>query len=94
MDAFPAALQPDEGYSEDPLNPQDSTLSHGMALSGLSAPADLPAWLTSHLPNLPLAVKTRKFCLTSGLSPLERDLTWLLGCLLHAHAVTPGSTES
>lgn len=59
MGAFPAP-QPDEGYSEDPLNPHDSTSSNSISLSGLQTAAELPAWLTAHLPTLSVNVKTRK----------------------------------
>lgn len=47
MDTFPS--QPDEGYSEDPLNP--SSAAHHASL------AEMPDWLTSQLPRMPLSIK-------------------------------------
>ncbi|CAI4219651.1 unnamed protein product [Parascedosporium putredinis] len=56
MDNFPVQ-QPDEGYSEDPLNP---TLSaHNMAIPGPGSPADMPDWLARQLPGMPLAIKKK-----------------------------------
>ncbi|KAK1990916.1 WD domain-containing protein [Colletotrichum falcatum] len=61
MAAF-VSQDPDEGYSEDPLNPTFGASSHhGSSSSSPAAsrpPADLPAWLARHLPGLPLAAKT------------------------------------
>lgn len=47
MNTFPS--QPDEGYSEDPLNP--SSAAHH------ASPAEMPDWLTSQLPRMPLSIK-------------------------------------
>ena len=66
------STQPDEGYSEDPLNPLSSSASFSAkqrdeALSSLAltAPSDLhghfPDWLTRHIANLPTAQKTGTF---------------------------------
>ncbi|KAK2043643.1 WD domain-containing protein [Colletotrichum somersetense] len=61
MAAF-VSQDPDEGYSEDPLNPTFSPSHHVSSSSSSSstarAPADLPAWLARHLPGLPVAAKT------------------------------------
>ncbi|KAK1983598.1 WD domain-containing protein [Colletotrichum cereale] len=58
MAAF-ASQDPDEGYSEDPLNPTFGA-SHDVSSSSSAGrpPADLPAWLARHLPGLPVAAKT------------------------------------
>lgn len=58
MDNF-SPQQPDEGYSEDPLNP--SLSSYGMAMTGPPSLADLPDWLTRELPRMPLSLKKSKF---------------------------------
>lgn len=47
MDTF--RPQPDEGYSEDPLNP--TSAAHP------SSASEMPDWLTAQLPQLPLSVK-------------------------------------
>ncbi|KAK1585815.1 WD domain-containing protein [Colletotrichum navitas] len=65
MAAF-VSQDPDEGYSEDPLNPgfgasQDvSSTSSSSAAAAAAArpPADLPAWLARHIPSLPVAART------------------------------------
>jgi hypothetical protein len=64
MDLFPSPHQPDEGYSEDPLNPTVSPLqSLPFLLSNSRSPSHLQPWLSSNLPGLPLSVKRRKlFC--------------------------------
>ncbi|KHN94367.1 F-box/WD-40 repeat-containing protein [Metarhizium album ARSEF 1941] len=56
MDPFSPAHQPDEGYSEDPLNP---TVHHGLpaSLATLRSPAELPSWLASNASALPVSVK-------------------------------------
>ena len=56
MDAFSPPHPPDEGYSEDPLNP---TMQHGLsaALANLRSPSDLPAWISANAAHLPLALK-------------------------------------
>ncbi|KAG5978290.1 hypothetical protein E4U55_006292 [Claviceps digitariae] len=56
MDTFSPAHQPDEGYSEDPLNPP---VHHSLAasLATLRSPADLSSWLTRNASILPLSVK-------------------------------------
>ena len=57
MDAFSPAHQPDEGYSEDPLNPSIHN-DLASALSSLRSPADLSAWLISNVKLLPVQMKT------------------------------------
>ncbi|EFQ33055.1 WD domain-containing protein [Colletotrichum graminicola] len=64
MAAF-VSQDPDEGYSEDPLNPgfgasQDvsSPSSSAAAAAAARPPADLPAWLVRHIPSLPVAART------------------------------------
>ncbi|KAK3386071.1 hypothetical protein B0H63DRAFT_191795 [Podospora didyma] len=61
------AAQPDEGYSEDPLNPVSSSALFSLkpredAVSGLGGSArsadDFPAWLTQHISNLTQSRKT------------------------------------
>ncbi|OHE92180.1 WD domain-containing protein, partial [Colletotrichum orchidophilum] len=47
--------QPDEGYSEDPLNP---SFSGAQDVSASRPPADLPTWLAQHLPGLSASAKT------------------------------------
>lgn len=54
MSAF-TSQQPDEGYSEDPLNP---SFSGAQDVSASRPPADLPAWLAQHLPGLSTSEKT------------------------------------
>jgi len=62
MDAFPTAQQPDEGYSEDPLNPSvPISISPGIGLAGPRTAADMPAWLSRNLPGLPVSIKTREY---------------------------------
>ncbi|KAK2013393.1 WD domain-containing protein [Colletotrichum eremochloae] len=60
MAAF-ASQDPDEGYSEDPLNPSFGASQDVSSSSSAAAgrpPADMPAWLARHLPGLPVAAKT------------------------------------
>jgi len=49
--------QPDEGYSEDPLNPLPSST---LSLSSPRSPADVSAWAARNLPSLSLAAKKRE----------------------------------
>lgn len=62
--------QPDEGYSEDPLNPPTTAASfsykardNNSALASLraSSPSQFTGWLSTNLPSLSTEVKTRKF---------------------------------
>jgi F-box and WD-40 domain protein 1/11 len=60
VESFSPAHQPDEGYSEDPLN---STVQHhdlSNTLSTLRTLADLPTWLEQNSYRLPVSVKTGK----------------------------------
>ena len=76
MDDF-AAQEPDEGYSEDPLNPTAATQGAGYlgkprgdavsALATSRSTADFPDWLTRHIAGLTVHDKTREFCFSSGL---------------------------
>ncbi|KAI1760479.1 WD40 repeat-like protein [Hypoxylon sp. FL1150] len=60
MDPFSPAQEPDEGYSEHPLNPSDSTsLTSDASLTAKRSPADIPAWLSAQLPTLSVHQKTR-----------------------------------
>ncbi|KAI0479137.1 WD40 repeat-like protein [Xylariaceae sp. FL0804] len=53
MEPFPASQEPDEGYSEHPLNNSDASgLDGSSAVSGLHSSAELPAWLRAQLPRL------------------------------------------
>ncbi|KAF7544166.1 hypothetical protein G7Z17_g10170 [Cylindrodendrum hubeiense] len=73
MDPFSPAHQPDEGYSEDPLNP---SVHHDLpaALASLRSPADLPAWLAANISLLPLQTRTGTFRLAAW-RPANRLLT-------------------
>lgn len=67
MNHFSKVDQPDEGYSEDPINPSLAGNGPGLhTLSALRSPADLPAWVSRHLSSLSTAVKTRECSLTAG----------------------------
>lgn len=57
MDSFSPTAQPDEGYSEDPLNPLAPNSLHG-PLSSLRSPADLPAWIAANGNQLPVSLKS------------------------------------
>ena len=59
------SAQPDEGYSEDPLNALSTPASFSLksredAVSALATnrPDAFPAWLTQHISNLPMFRKT------------------------------------
>lgn len=59
MNAMSPTHQPDEGYSEDPLN----TVKHydiPATLSALKSPADLPAWMSEHGSSIPMSLKKGK----------------------------------
>ncbi|KAG6088388.1 hypothetical protein E4U30_004955 [Claviceps sp. LM220 group G6] len=56
MDTFTPIHEPDEGYSEDPLNPPVHQ-SLAISLAALRSPADLQLWLASNALALPLSVK-------------------------------------
>ncbi|OTB03476.1 hypothetical protein M426DRAFT_321835 [Hypoxylon sp. CI-4A] len=59
MDPFSTAQEPDEGYSEHPLNPSDSaSLTTNASLAVKRLPADIPAWLSAQLPTLSVHQKT------------------------------------
>ena len=58
MDRF-AQHQPDEGYSEEPLNPPPVSGELLSALSTLKDPRDLPAWIAANASLLPIHLKTR-----------------------------------
>ncbi|KAI0156372.1 WD40 repeat-like protein [Xylariaceae sp. FL1272] len=55
MEPFPAA-EPDEGYSEHPLNSSALAQQDNLALS-LRSSAEIPAWLSSQMPKLSLHEK-------------------------------------
>ncbi|KAL7624103.1 hypothetical protein AAE478_005660 [Parahypoxylon ruwenzoriense] len=60
MDHFPPTQEPDEGYSEHPLNPSDpGSLASNIPLPIKRSPADIPAWLSTQLPTLSVHQKTR-----------------------------------
>jgi hypothetical protein len=59
------SAQPDEGYSEDPLNPLSTSASFSFknredAVSALASvrSGEFPAWLTQHISNLSMSRKT------------------------------------
>ncbi|KAK0630422.1 hypothetical protein B0T17DRAFT_557066 [Bombardia bombarda] len=60
------AAQPDEGYSEDPLNPLSASTTFSLksrddavtALAAARPGTEFPAWLTTHISNLSLSNKT------------------------------------
>lgn len=59
MDTFSPSHQPDEGYSEDPLNPtvQNDVSS---SLANLRSPLELPAWIAANAAHLPISLKKGK----------------------------------
>lgn len=68
MDDF-AAQEPDEGYSEDPLNPTTTQTSAYLAkprsdavsaLAATRSTVEFPDWLMSHIASLSVHDKTRK----------------------------------
>ncbi|KAI1205050.1 WD40 repeat-like protein, partial [Annulohypoxylon truncatum] len=60
MDPFSPAQEPDEGYSEHPLNPSDpASLVNNGSLAAKSSAADIPAWLSAQLPTLSVHQKSR-----------------------------------
>ncbi|OAA63110.1 F-box and WD domain protein [Cordyceps fumosorosea ARSEF 2679] len=56
MDPFSPVQQPDEGYSEDPLNPQDSSALIA-SLSSFQSPSDLAVWIARNASMFPTPVK-------------------------------------
>lgn len=59
---FSPSNQPDEGYSEDPIN----TSLHSdlpSLFASLRSPADLPSWLADNASLLPVSIKTGKYSL-------------------------------
>lgn len=70
--------QPDEGYSEDPLNALSASTSFILkpredAVSTLatSRPDEFPTWLTQHISNLPMYRKTGKPLFSLSLLPFD-----------------------
>lgn len=61
MDTFSPMHQPDEGYSEDPLNPMTNYDITSIPAS-LKTPGDLPDWLLSNSSNLPTHLKKGMSC--------------------------------
>ncbi|KAI1097826.1 WD40 repeat-like protein [Jackrogersella minutella] len=60
MDPFAPTQEPDEGYSEHPLNPSDPvSLVNNASLMAKQSPADIPAWLSAQLPTLTVQQKSR-----------------------------------
>lgn len=62
METFSPAQEPDEGYSEHPLNTSASgsirdTINSALALR---SSAELPAWLAAQMPTLTVQEKKRK----------------------------------
>ncbi|CAJ2511710.1 Uu.00g073350.m01.CDS01 [Anthostomella pinea] len=58
MEPFPSAQEPDEGYSEHPLNTfAAGDLENDAATLGLPPRAQLPAWLSARLPKLSVQEK-------------------------------------
>jgi hypothetical protein len=61
METFPATQEPDEGYSEHPLNTSVSGSSQDNATTlALRSSAEIPAWLLSQMPRLTVEEKKRK----------------------------------
>ncbi|ATY65508.1 F-box and WD domain protein [Cordyceps militaris CM01] len=56
MDPFSPVHQPDEGYSEDPLNPQDGSALLA-SLSSFQSPSDLAGWIARNASMFPTSVK-------------------------------------
>ncbi|KAI1442469.1 WD40 repeat-like protein [Annulohypoxylon stygium] len=60
MDPFSPSQEPDEGYSEHPLNPSDpASLVNNGSLTAKRSPADIPAWLSAQLPTMSVHQKSR-----------------------------------
>lgn len=76
---FSPAHQPDEGYSEDPLNQTGLQDKLTAAISTLRSPADLPAWLAANASLLPLSARASMSSFpSSSLRPqlLASELPW------------------
>lgn len=76
MDPFSPAHQPDEGYSEDPLNPSVH-VDLPAALAHLTSHADLVAWLSTNASLLSLKTRTGELppCPPRKPHPRIRELT-------------------
>ncbi|KAI5925966.1 hypothetical protein F4810DRAFT_617030 [Camillea tinctor] len=60
MESFPPTQEPDEGYSEHPLNTSGTSgLEVNASSLGLRTSFELPAWLSAQLPKLSLQEKRR-----------------------------------
>ncbi|KAI1174566.1 hypothetical protein F4777DRAFT_553602 [Nemania sp. FL0916] len=58
METFPPPQEPDEGYSEHPLNSSASGSMQDISTAlSLRSPADLPAWLAAHMPTFTIQEK-------------------------------------
>lgn len=62
MEAFSPAQEPDEGYSEHPLNTSASgSIQDATNALGLRPSAELSAWLAAQMPTLTIEEKKRKW---------------------------------
>ncbi|KAI0505333.1 hypothetical protein F5B22DRAFT_639995 [Xylaria bambusicola] len=60
METFPPAQEPDEGYSEHPLNTSASgSIQDNATTLALRSSAELPAWIAAHMPKLTVQEKKR-----------------------------------
>ncbi|KAI3332806.1 hypothetical protein F4824DRAFT_282868 [Ustulina deusta] len=58
METFPPTQEPDEGYSEHPLNTSASgSIEDNVTTLALRSSAELPAWLAAHMPKLTVQEK-------------------------------------
>ncbi|KAJ3579271.1 hypothetical protein NPX13_g1286 [Xylaria arbuscula] len=58
MESFPPTQEPDEGYSEHPLNTSaSSSIQDNATPLALRSSAELPAWVAAHLPKLSVQEK-------------------------------------
>ncbi|RWA15012.1 hypothetical protein EKO27_g57 [Xylaria grammica] len=58
METFPPTQEPDEGYSEHPLNTSASgSIQDNATTLALRSSAELPAWLAAHMPKLTVQEK-------------------------------------
>jgi len=65
MEQFPSTQEPDEGYSEHPLNTAAGNMQDNAATLALRSPAVLPAWLAAQMPKFTIEEKKRQLSLLS-----------------------------
>ncbi|KAI0393566.1 WD40 repeat-like protein [Xylariaceae sp. FL0594] len=57
MEPFPPSQEPDEGYSEHPLNTAAGNMQDNAAMLALRSPPELPAWLATQMPKFSIQQK-------------------------------------